>query len=178
MKPCNRVLLTYEIWRRLVLYSFFPFLIHVYFILPISLQGVSPEQAKYDNVRVLWQICKWYMSLSTSFIWLTVASLQCISSCLSVLHVYLQTLPSLHTPQCYVIAQVITHFHRSIVYAFQIALTLSCFSKQLSFYIFFCRFILSSLNTMMWVVLLTMCRRWIVPCFIWSRLQLVLFYQL
>ena len=28
------------------------------------------------------------------------------------------------------IAQVITHFHRSIVYAFQIPLTLSCLSKQ------------------------------------------------
>ena len=129
------------------LYSFFPFLIHVYFIMAMSLQAVSlDEQAKYKSFRGALTDLLNDTSLTTSFIWLDVASLQP----LMLQWIILSKLPRI----------------------------LSCLWKYFLRYFFSCRFILSSLNIMMWVVLLTMSRRWIVPCFIWSRLRLVLFYRL
>lgn len=51
-------------------FFFFPFLIHMYFITPISLQPVSlKEQAKYSSFSgAFTDICEWHMLLSTGFI--------------------------------------------------------------------------------------------------------------
>lgn len=123
---------------------FFPFLIHLYFIMPISLPAVSLKQAKYNSFR------------------------GALTDLLPEWHV---TIHQLYMAECSDSAAL----DRTGKHSKQIT---SYFVSPLNGTFFPCRFILSSLNIMMWVVLLTMSRRWIVLCFIWSRLQLVLFYRL